>query len=65
MAKKRKSEPLFVKSKVREYIKSMGANPKSDLLDTNALNEALIDILDRAISRAKANARKSIESNDL
>lgn len=65
MAKKKQGEPLFVKSKVREYIKSKGANPKSDLLDTNALNEAIIDILDRAIRRAKANARKSIKYKDL
>lgn len=65
MAKKIRVEPLFVKSKVREFIKSKGANPKSDLFDTNTLNEAIIDILDRAIRRAKANARKSIEPREL
>lgn len=64
MAKK-KVEALFVKSKVREFIKSQGANSKSDLLDTSALNDAIIDILDRAIGRAKANARKSVQSKDL
>ena len=65
MAKKKQGEVLFVKSKVREYIKGKGANSKSDLLDSNALNEVIIDILDRAIRRAKANARKSIKSKDL
>lgn len=65
MAKKRKTDTLFVKSKVREYIKSQGADPKSDLLDANALNGAIIDMLNRTIGRAKANARKSISSRDL
>jgi len=65
MAKKKKGDALFVKSKVREYIKSKDANASSELLDTDALNEALMDILDRAVRRAKANARKAIKATDL
>ena len=65
MAKKAKVEPLFVKSKVREYIKGKGCNMSGDAIDGAALNEAIIEILDLAISRAKANAKKNINSKDL
>jgi len=36
MAKKGKSEPLFVKSKVREFIKGKGCNTSSAILDGDA-----------------------------
>ncbi len=67
MAKKggAKVEALFVKSKVREYIKSKGCNTSGDLIDGDALNNALIDVLDKAIARAKANGRKTVQEKDL
>lgn len=58
-------EPLFVKSKVKEYIKSKGCNTSGDLLDGTALNDAIIEILNKAISRAKSNNRKTIQERDL
>lgn len=68
MAKKAaaaKAEALFVKSKVREYIKSKGCNTSGELIDGDSLNNALIDILDKAIKRAKANGRKTVQEKDL
>jgi len=56
---------IFVKSKIREYIKSKGCNVSRDLIDGVALNNAIIEILDKAISRAKANGRKTIQQKDL
>lgn len=65
MAKKAGVEALFVKSKVREYIKGNGCNTSGDLIDGPALNDAIINVLDKAIARAKANNRKTVQEKDL
>jgi len=68
MAKKAagaKSDALFVKSKVREYIKSKGCNTSGDLIDGDALNNAITEIINSAIGRAKANGRKTVQEKDL
>jgi histone H3/H4 len=66
MAKKEGSvEALFVKSKVREYIKGKGCNTSGDLIDGDSLNNAIIGVLDKAIARAKANGRKTVQEKDL
>ncbi|MHA1233542.1 MAG: hypothetical protein ACTSO6_01085 [Promethearchaeota archaeon] len=65
MAKKAAVDVLFVKSKVREYIKSKDCNTSGDVIDGPALNNALIDILNKAIARAKANGRKTVQEKDL
>ncbi len=66
MAKKAATaEALFVKSKVREYIKSKGCNTSGDLIDGKSLNDAIIGVLDKAIARAKANGRKTVQEKDL
>ncbi|NHJ19473.1 MAG: DUF1931 domain-containing protein [Candidatus Lokiarchaeota archaeon] len=65
MAKKGRSEPLFVKSKVREYIKKHDLNTGSGILDGEALNELIIQILDKACERAQANGRKTVKARDL
>lgn len=66
MAKKAgKKEPLFVKSKVREYIKGKGCNTASAVLDGDTLNDYIMWYLDKAISRAKANGRKTVKARDL
>ena len=65
MAKKAGTEPLFVKSKVREYIKGNGCNTSSGVLDGDALNGYIMWILDKAIERAKANGRKTVKARDL
>ncbi len=63
--KKNSVETLFVKSKVREYIKGKGCNTSGDVIDGPALNDAIIDVLDKAIARAKANNRKTVQEKDL
>ncbi|MBN1802359.1 MAG: hypothetical protein JW891_12685 [Candidatus Lokiarchaeota archaeon] len=65
MAKKPVAEALFVKSKVRDYIKSKGCNTSGDVIDGDALNNAIIALLDAAIGRAKANNRKTVQEKDL
>lgn len=66
MAKKgAKIEPLYVKSKVREYIKGNGCNTSSGVLDGDTFNAIIIETLDKAIGRAKANNRKTVKARDL
>jgi histone H3/H4 len=65
MAKKEKVEVLFVKSKVREYIKGKGLNTSSGILDGEDLNAMIVWMLDKAVTRAKANGRKTVKARDL
>ena len=65
MAKKSGIDPLFVKSKVREYIKSNDCNTASAVLDGDALNNLIIELLDKAIGRAKGNKRKTVQERDM
>ena len=68
MAKKpggAKPDALFVKSKIREYIKGKGCNTSGDLIDGPSLNDAIVAVLDSAIGRAKANGRKTVQEKDL
>jgi len=65
MAKKEKVEVLFVKSKVREYIKGKGLNTSSGILDGDDLNAMIVWMLDKAVTRAKANGRKTVKARDL
>jgi histone H3/H4 len=65
MAKKAAVDALFVKSKVRDYIKSKGCNTSGDLIDGKSLNDAIQNVLDKAIGRAKANGRKTVQEKDL
>ena len=64
MAKKA-AEPLYVKSKVREYIKGKGCNTSSGVLDGDTLNKLIMDMLDNAVRRAKGNNRKTVKARDL
>ena len=65
MSKKGKVEPLFVKSKVREYIKGNECNTSSGVLDGDTFNGLIMEILDNAIRRAKGNGRKTVKTRDL
>ena len=65
MSKKAKSEPLFVKSKVREYIKSNGCNTSSHILDGDTLNGIIQGLLNAAAARAKGNGRKTVKARDM
>ena len=60
-----KVDTLFVKSKVREHIKSNNLNTSSGVLDGDTLNGLIIAILDRACARSKANGRKTVKARDL
>jgi len=60
-----KTDPLFVKSKVREFIKAKGCNTSSGVLDGDTLNAIIMGILDKAIRRAKGNNRKTVKARDL
>jgi small GTP-binding protein len=62
--KKAKAEAFFIKSKVRDYIKSVGYKTSSDLVGGNVLNDLIIDILDKAIANAKADRRKTVQPKD-
>lgn len=64
MAKKA-AEPLYVKSKVREYIKGKGCNTSSGVLDGDTLNNLIMEMLDNAVRRSKANNRKTVKARDL
>lgn len=63
-SEKEKTDLLIVKGKVKEYIKSQGCNTSGGLYE--ALSESVkIIVLDKAIERAKANGRKTIQEKDL
>ena len=59
------SEPLYVKSKVREFIKAKECNTSSGVLDGDALNHIIQGMLDKAVARAQANGRKTVKARDL
>lgn len=61
----KKQNTLFVKSAIRGYIKESGCNTATDVTETDALNEIIIEVLDSAIKRAKANNRKTVLVRDL
>jgi len=65
MAKKEGADPLYVKSKVREFIKGNGCNTSSGVLDGDTLNGIIMGLLDKAIARAKGNGRKTVKARDM
>lgn len=64
MAKKGK-EPLYVKSKIRDYIKNKGCNTSAAVLDGDKLNDIIMSLLDKAVARSKGNGRKTVKARDL
>ena len=56
-------ETLIVGTKVKNYIKSKDVMSSSDVLD--ALNDAVYCALEKAIARAKANGRKTVQGKDV
>ena len=56
-------EMLIVGTKVKNYIKSKDVMSSSDVLD--ALNLAVYKLLDKAVERAKANGRKTVQGRDV
>ncbi len=56
-------ENLLVKAKVKDYVKSEGMMSSADMME--AVNECVYECLDRAIERAKANDRKTVQPRDV
>ena len=57
-------ESLIVKSKVREYVKSLGEfNVSGDFLET--LNVKVAKLLKQAAKRTAANSRKTVAARDI
>ena len=56
-------EMLLVGSKVKAYVKSKGLNSSAEVLD--ALNCCVYACLDKAVARAKENARKTLQARDV
>ena len=63
MSKER--DTLFVKSKVREFIKDQKCSTAANVLDGDVLNDAIADILSDACRRAKLNQRKTVMEKDI
>lgn len=55
------ADSLVVRSKIKEVAKDM--NVASDFAD--ALNEEVKKLVDKAVKRAEANGRKTIQPRDL
>ncbi|MHC4479466.1 MAG: hypothetical protein ACYS8K_06135 [Planctomycetota bacterium] len=56
-------EMLVVGTKVKNYIKGKGVMSSADVLD--AINDAVYDVLNKAVERAKANGRKTVQGRDV
>ena len=56
---------LISKSKVQEYIKSKGCNISNNLAFGDAVNKIIKELLDKAVERAKANNRKTVQAKDI
>ena len=57
------ADMLVVGSKVKEYVKSKGLMTAADVL--TALNECVCSCLEKAVERAEANGRKTVQARDL
>lgn len=64
MAKKKKKAggQYVVTSKVKEAIKGQGYRTAGDAVD--ALNEAVDEMIERAITRCKENGRQTVRASD-
>jgi histone H3/H4 len=56
-------EMLIVGTKVKNYIKDKDMMSSADVLD--AVNDAVYDVLAKAVERAKANGRKTVQGRDV
>ena len=65
MSNEKKNDALFVKSKIKDYVKSKSMNSSDDVINGTVLQERIIEILDNGIERAKANGKKTLQERDL
>ncbi len=61
-AKNKERDVLVVASKVREYVKSNDCNTSGEFI--SELSNAVHCIIDKAISRAQDNGRKTVQAKD-
>ncbi len=64
-SEKSSSEVLFVKSKVRDYIKRKDLHTANDVIDGDALNLRIMRLIDDAANRCIAAGRKTLQGKDL
>lgn len=57
------NETLVVISKVKEYVKEKGLQTSETAID--ALSDAVRELLDKAIERAKDNGRQTVKDRDI
>lgn len=62
-AAKKPREMMLVQSKVKEYVRGSEMMCSGELIE--ALNEVVGDLLDRAVSRADGNGRKTVKAQDI
>lgn len=67
MAKAKKSkggkmETVIVQSKMKDYLRGKGFNVSSDVIE--GLNAVVHQLMDAAVSRTKANGRKTVRASD-
>jgi Ras-related protein Rab-11A len=63
--KKARKEAYFIRSKVKDYIESKGYQISNELMEGNVLNEIILKILRKAIKKAKADGRKTVQAKDI
>lgn len=63
MAKKKEKEILVVASKIREYVKNNGGNTSGEFI--GELSNTVYCLIDRALSRAQGNSRKTVQAKDV
>ena len=62
-AKKKDRDVLVVASKIREYAKSNDCNTSGEFI--GELSNTVYDLIDKAVSRAQGNNRKTIQAKDV
>ncbi len=58
-------KPLFVKSAIKDLIKSQKCKTSSDVVEKGALNKAIKKMVVRACERAQENKRTTVYPRDL
>ncbi len=56
-------ETLVVVSKIKEYVKEKGMQTSETAVD--ALSDAVRELLDKAVARAKDNGRQTVKDRDI
>ncbi len=57
------SETIVVVSKVKDYVKTKGLQTSETAID--ALSNAVREMLDKAVARAKDNGRQTVKDRDI